>query len=231
MRFLFRPPAAEATGLLSLPWERAAGRVGPGAAAGGPAARHLPARRAVRRHRRAGLRAQGDQRAPRPSRVPAPRRVRGGGAADGLGARHLRGPARRPGGHPGHPVPRVLDVLPVAVLAAAGCALRRPAARHHGRAAGPAAPGRRLLGRLLPVQHPLPARRRGADRLPGGRRDRGPPPRRSRRGSAPTTSTSPGSAWVPSCWTCSSAGCCPTASTRSRWPRACCRGTRRCGTR
>ena len=31
MRFLFRPPAAEATGLLALPWDRAAGGVGPGA--------------------------------------------------------------------------------------------------------------------------------------------------------------------------------------------------------
>ena len=52
---------------------------------------------------------------------------------------------------------------------------RRPvglAARRPGPAAGPGAPGRVLLGRLLAVEHAVPAGRRGAGRLAGRRRDR-----------------------------------------------------------
>ncbi|WP_309229618.1 DUF4032 domain-containing protein [Blastococcus sp. TML/M2B] len=60
----------------------------------------------------------------------------------------------------------------MAVLPPAGGPLRRAAARHDGRAARAAAPGRRLLGRLLPVEHAVPAGRGHAGRLPGRRRDR-----------------------------------------------------------
>ena len=52
-----------------------------------------------------------------------------------------------------------------------GGAPDRPAARRAGRAAGPAAPGRLHLGRLLAVEHAVPARRRRAGRVPGRRRD------------------------------------------------------------
>ncbi len=48
----------------------------------------------------------------------------------------------------------------------------RPAARRAGGAAGPAAPGRLPLGRLLAVEHAVPARRRRLRRVPGRRRDR-----------------------------------------------------------
>ena len=55
-------------------------------------------------------------------------------------------------------------------------ALPRPAARRDGVAARRPPPGRRLLGRLLARQHPLPARRRQDPGLPRRRRDeRGPP--------------------------------------------------------
>ena len=53
-----------------------------------------------------------------------------------------------------------------------GDALGRAAARHARRAPGPAAPGGGLLGRLLAVEHAVPAGRRRPDRLPGRRRDR-----------------------------------------------------------
>ena len=51
MRFLFRPPADEAAGLLALPWHQPLEEWDDERPARGPAARHLAARRPVRRRR------------------------------------------------------------------------------------------------------------------------------------------------------------------------------------
>ena len=52
----------------------------------------------------------------------------------------------------------------------------RPVAGRPGRAARPAPPGRVLLGRLLPVEHPVPpGRRRLAGHIPGRRNQRAAP--------------------------------------------------------
>ena len=115
------PPAAEAAGLLSLPWDQpleewdpatSCSRCRSGASPGTSCASPPPTG--------TGVRAQGDRRAAGPARVRAAGGVRGGGPADRLGAGHLRRPARRPGRDPGDPLPRVLDVLPLRVLQPAG---------------------------------------------------------------------------------------------------------------
>ncbi len=119
MRFLFRPPAADATGLLTLPWDEPLAEWDPALLLEVP-------QRGISRHVVRFVATGGQVFALKEINERLARheyallgRVRGGGAADGLGARHLRRPARRPGGDPGDPLPRVLDVLPLAVLPSA----------------------------------------------------------------------------------------------------------------
>ena len=66
----------------------------------------------------------------------------------------------------------------------------RPAARRDGVAARRPASGRRLLGRLLAREHPVPARRRQDPGLPRRRGDQRDPSVAVRRPARPTTSTS-----------------------------------------
>ena len=95
MRFVFSPPAEAAAGLLTLPWERAAGGVGRRPDHRDPPARHLPARRPLRRRGRRGLRAQGDPRAAAPGgSTTLLRHLRELGHPGGRGARRRRRPAR-----------------------------------------------------------------------------------------------------------------------------------------
>ncbi len=143
---------------------------------GRPAAGHLPAHRPLRPHQRGRVRGQGGRGALRDAGVraalrpgaprPADRRADRRGA--GPEHRRRRAAARRP--H--HPAPGVLPPLPRPVLVQPATRDRAPAARRAGGPARPAAPRRLLLERLLAVQHPLPARRRGLRRLPRRRRDR-----------------------------------------------------------
>ena len=93
----------------------------------------------------------------------------GHGHAGGRGARDLRrahaARGARAGRDPGHPVPRLLHVLPLRCSPTArGRRTDRPADRRDGRAAGAAAPRRPVLGRLLAVQHAVPPGRRHASR-------------------------------------------------------------------
>ena len=87
---------------------------------------------------------------------------------------------------PDHRVPGVLDPVPAApdAVPAGPGAVPRPAARRDGLAAGRPPSGRRLLGRLLAGQHPVPARRRQDPGLPRRRRDERDPSRRCPTGSA-----------------------------------------------
>ena len=137
----------------------------------------------------ADLRAEGAAGRARAARVPAAPRARqptempvvevvGVVTRDDDGAR----------GRADHPSPRLLAPLPHALLGPRAARPRRPAARRRRGAARPTAPGRLLLGRLLALQHALPPRRGRALGVPGGRRDRRAPRRRSRTASAFTTS-------------------------------------------
>ena len=162
--------------------------------AGRPARRattwHLAARGALRAARGLGLRDQGGRRALSPSastaccasleRLDVP--VRRGG-------RRRPRPRRARRRRPLEPAlvtraPAVLAALPRAVLPDAAPGHRRPAARRAVGAAGPAAPRRLLLGRLLAVQHAVPPRRRRVRGLPRRRRDRRAARRARRSGSA-----------------------------------------------
>ena len=122
--------------------------------------------------------------------------ARPAGPARGRAARRRRrpgGPRRAAAGErAGHPAPAVLAALPRAVQPDPAAGHRAAAGRRAGRAAGPAAPGRLLLGRRLAVEHAVPARRRGLRGVPRGRRDRRPARLAERRASASTTSTWPG---------------------------------------
>ena len=73
------------------------------------------------------------------------------------------------------------DDVPGGLLQPAGPAGHRRAARRAGRTAGPAAPVRVLLGRLLAVQHAVPARRGHAGGVPGRRGDQRAAPGADRR--------------------------------------------------
>ena len=144
--------------------------------AGRAAARYLPACRAVRPGRRPGVRDQGGAGAPRDARVPAAPRPGTARRAVGRARRRDDRPGRQ--GRraarldPGHQAPAVLAAVPGAVLAHAPPGHREPVDRRAGRADRAAAPDRVLLGRLLAVQHAVPARRRRVRGVPGRRRDR-----------------------------------------------------------
>ena len=238
MRFVFAPPADSTAGLLTLPWLEPIEEWQDERHRRDPAAGHLPAHRAVRRRRRAGLRAQGTRRAAGPARVPAAARAARPRHPGRRGARRGGRPARGPRRRTGDPVPRPLHLLPGAVFRRqstrpggqlARRTADRQAARRHGRTAGPAAPGRLHVGRLLAVQHAVPARRRRPGRPPGRRRDGRDPRPRSPTASATTTWTSPSSGSAASCSTCRPAACCRPMWTRSRLPRRSRAGTRPCG--
>ena len=149
----------------------AAGGMARRAAGRDPAARAVAARGPLRGRRRRALRAEGHQRAAGPARVPAAARAGRAQRARGRGRRYRRRPRAGPGRDPGHPVPRLLDHVPGAVLQPARRAADRPAARRPRGTAGAAAPVRLLLGRLLAVEHAVPLRRGHAHGLPGRRGD------------------------------------------------------------
>ena len=231
MRFLFRPPAADATGLLALPWDRPLEEWDPALLLEVP-------QRGISRHVVRFVASGGHVFALKEINERLARHeyaLLGEFEEEGLPTVSVLGICvdrpRRPGGDPGHPLPRVLDVLPLAVLQPAGRALGRAAARHAGRAPGAAAPGRRVLGRLLAVEHAVPARRRRPDRLPGRRRDGRAPPdavagaaglrRRPRPRAGGRRAAGPAVRRAAPART----------STRSTSPTACRRATRRCGRR
>ena len=193
MRFLFRPPAAEAAGLLAC---RGTSRW----RSGTPSLLLEVPQRGISRHVVRFVAGEGRVYALKEIAEPlarqgvrAARRVRGGGAADRLGAGHLRGPARRPGRDPGHPLPRVLDVLPVPVL--------RPARRRTPPSSCSTPWSSCWSGCTWPASSGATAR--CPTRCSGPTPARWPPTwstprpssgtRRCRRGSAPTTSTWPAS--------------------------------------
>ena len=114
MRYLFRPPAAEAAGLLTLPWDQPLEEWDPDLLLEVP-------QRGISRHvvrfvadERPGLRAQGDRTSGWPAtstRCSASSRSEGCRRSSVLGICVDR--PGRPGRDPGDPLPRVLDVLPV----------------------------------------------------------------------------------------------------------------------
>ena len=232
MRFLFRPPAAEATGLLALPWDRAARASGTrpccwrcrSAASRGTSSASSPAAGTSSRSRRSTSGWPGTS-----TRCSASSRRRG--------CRRSRCSASASTGRDDQEAILVTRYLEYSMSyrwlfsSPRGDALGRAAARHAGRAAGPAAPGRRVLGRLLAVEHAVPARRRRPDRLPRRRRDRRALPdavagtaglrRRPRPRAGGRRAARPAVRRAAARRT----------STRSRPPTACRRATRRCGRR
>ena len=191
-----------------------------GRPAGRAAARHLPARRAVRPARRGGrTRSRRSARRPRSastaccasSTASRCRRVEAVGVVTGRAGRRRR--AARGGAD--HPAPAVLAALPRAVLQT----LRPDTATRLldalAAAARPAAPRGLLLGRLLAVEHAVPPGRRRVRRLPGRRRDRRAARAARPTASASTTSRSPASTSSASCSTSRPAACCTSRSTRS----------------
>ena len=142
---------------------------------GGAAAGHLPAHRPVRPVGRLRVRVQGDPRADRRAGVrPAP-----GPGADRLSLGRGGGGRRRPADRgrgaarigADHPAPAVLAAVPGALLAHPSAGDDEPAARRARRPDRADAPDRLLLGRLLAVEHAVPAGRGRLRRLPGGRGD------------------------------------------------------------
>ena len=211
MRFLFRPPPPRRPACCRCRGTSRSSEWDPARAAGGAAAGHLAARRAVRRQR-----GHGSTRSRRSTSGWPARSTRSSREfqAEGLPTVSVLGicvdRARRPGGDPGHPLPRVLDVLP------AGCSPARGATHSAGQLLDTLV---ELLVRLHlagmfwgdcslsnTLFRPTPGRWPPTWSTP--RPSSGT--RRCRQGSAPTTSTWPASASERSCWTSSSAGCCPT---------------------
>ncbi len=175
MRFVFTPPADHAAGLLTLPWSE-------------PLADWRDERlveirqRGISRHvvrfvydddTLYALKELSERLARREYRLLRALAELGIPAVEVVGVAVDRdGPGqRRPGRDPGHQVPQLRGHLPGGLLQPPGPAADRRAARRAGRAAGPAAPVRVLLGRLLAVQHAVPARRGHAGGVPGRRGD------------------------------------------------------------
>ena len=159
---------------LDLPWEHAARGMAERAAGRGRP-RNPPPRGALRRlrgpARPADLRAEGAAGRAGAARVqgaPPPRR---GGRAGGAGGRGGHRARPRPRSRPDHAPPRLLAPVPDALRARRDARPARAPARRGGGAARPPAPERLLLGRLLALEHALPARRGRARRLPRRRRD------------------------------------------------------------
>ena len=195
-----QPVGARRAGWTSIP--RTTRRLGPRRHA--RRARPAPPRGATDRARRRQLRDQGAARRPRRTRVPAAARTRRRRPPDRRGrgrADRQAGPGRR---HVDHQASRLLPAVPHAARRARpdDPISRRSHARCARRAVGAAPPRRLLLGRLLAVEHPLPARRRrfvGLRDRPRDRRavsepDRRPAPARPRhrhreRGGGPARSS------------------------------------------
>ena len=119
------PPGRRGRGAARPALGPAAGGVGPEPAARGPAARHLAARRPVRRDRTGTSSRSRRSTSGWPgtsTRCSASSRRRGCRRSPSSGICVDR--PRRPGGDPGHPLPRVLDVLPLPVLQPAGATTR-----------------------------------------------------------------------------------------------------------
>ena len=135
----------------------------------------------------------------------------------------------------GEPLDAVLDHAAPGVLAAVPHALHRarvPNLRDRlldalVRAAGPPAPGRLLLGRLLAVEHAVPPRRRRTGRLPRRCRDRRTAPEPERRAALARSRHRRGEHRRRAVRSQAGGLGCPRGSTRSRSRGACAAATRR----
>ena len=173
MRFLFRPPAAEASGLLGLPWDQPLEEWDPELLLEVP-------QRGISRHVVRFVASAGHVFALKEIHERLARHEYGCSGEfeeEGLPTVSVLGICvDRPDGQEAILVTRYLEYSMSyrwLFSSARGDALGRAAPGHDGRAARPAAPGRCVLGRLLAVQHAVPAGRRRLGGLPGRRGDRG----------------------------------------------------------
>ena len=234
VRFIFRPPAEHAAGLLTLPWDV-------------PLADWVDdrllevAHRGISRHVVRFVEVDGmvfalkeiDERlARREYHLLGSLGAMGMPAVSVLGICVERTPHRgaRAGRDPRHPVPRLRHVLPLRVLPPARRAAPPTSSSTPWSSCWCGCTSRACTGATArsPTRCSAPTRAPSRPTSWTPRRPSCTP--RCRTASATATSTTPPNASAASCSTCRTAACCPPTSTRSRSPTSCPSATTRCGT-